>query len=248
MGMITIGKSNGLLKRCDMHTHGCTEIILNCSGEGEMRFSDGSTCLFAPDTVVCIPKGLGHCKISSAGFTDVYLQCTDFPFLDGTLRVFDRNEGRFIKNLLLMAFEMNVRDDKAYAAAVRCLCDGVLQLLCVMEGSNGENPAVDRFLSTVAGSFCDPEFEAAQAVRQTGYSLDHFCRLLKGKTGRTPTEILNGTRLDYAKKLLEQTDGPDYTVSEIAYLSGFYDPRYFPGCLNAGSAKRPGRIKRRAAE
>lgn len=58
----------------------------------------------------------------------------------------------------------------------------------------------------------------------TGYSKEHICRTFKRCFGMAPTAYLNKQRLNYAINLLLHTD---YTVTVIAYESGFSSPSRF---------------------
>lgn len=53
---------------------------------------------------------------------------------------------------------------------------------------------------------------------------DYFSRLIKAKTGRTPTAWINSRLLREAKMLLAETTMP---IAEIAYLLQFTNSRYF---------------------
>ncbi len=52
-----------------------------------------------------------------------------------------------------------------------------------------------------------------------------FCRFFRKKTGKSFTDFLNQTRIDYAKKILITHKAK--SISEIGYESGFNSPSYF---------------------
>ena len=58
----------------------------------------------------------------------------------------------------------------------------------------------------------------------TGYSKEHICRTFKCCFGMTSTEYLNRQRLNWAINLLLHSD---YSVTDIAYESGFCSPSRF---------------------
>ena len=57
-----------------------------------------------------------------------------------------------------------------------------------------------------------------------GYSAEHFCRVFKSVTGRTPTEYINIYRMQKAEYLLAHTAD---SISDIALACGFNDINYF---------------------
>ena len=63
-----------------------------------------------------------------------------------------------------------------------------------------------------------------------------FYNKIKGLTGLTPVEFLRQMRLKIASKYLKDSD---YNVSEIAYMVGFNDDKYFRRCFKAFYGKTP---------
>lgn len=55
----------------------------------------------------------------------------------------------------------------------------------------------------------------------------------------SPNNYVLNTRINYAKRLLQQ---PDIRVSEVAFKSGFSDPKYFSRCFKKLTGKLPKEI------
>ena len=85
------------------------------------------------------------------------------------------------------------------------------------------HPVVSRVIQSITASYSDPDFQVTDALIETGYSKDHLRRGFQQTTGMTPHAYLTDIRIRYAKRLLLQK----LPVSEVAMLSGFYDPDYF---------------------
>ena len=82
--------------------------------------------------------------------------------------------------------------------------------------------------------------DIAQAVAMSRTSLH---RKMKQMMGTTPMEFLREARIRKAAKLLTTTEK---NVSEIAYLCGFSDPKYFSKCFKATFGQTPTEYKMQA--
>jgi len=87
--------------------------------------------------------------------------------------------------------------------------------------------------------------QVEQSVRafsdQLGVTPSHLADIVKGLTGRTPSEIIRGARIVEAKRLLEYTEK---TVAQIAYDLGFKDTAYFGRFFKRESGVTPGEFRR----
>ena len=67
-----------------------------------------------------------------------------------------------------------------------------------------------------------------------------FYRKLKSIVGMTPVEFIRGIRLKRAEQLIVSSD---YTFSQIAYMTGFADPKYFGKCFKKATGMTPSEYK-----
>ena len=72
----------------------------------------------------------------------------------------------------------------------------------------------------------DSEFSISDFVDEMNMSRTTLSDKLKSLTGMTPSRFINDIRLRTACRLLEEQKG-NIRVSELAYLVGFNDPKYF---------------------
>ncbi len=72
---------------------------------------------------------------------------------------------------------------------------------------------------------------------------DHFIRLFKAATNKSPVKYINDFRIGEVMKLLINTD---MTVTEIAYKTGFSDQSYMTRCFKAALKTTPVRYRRSA--
>lgn len=131
-----------------------------------------------------------------------------------------------------------------------------LEFRRTLSGGGPENPPehryrlVDRFLVSMQGDN-RKRLTVAGVAAKLGFSTDHFIRLIKRETGRTPKTIMLETRINEAKHLLERTS---LNISEIAFELGYEDvfsfsqqfkskagvsPTSYRESLVTGSGRRP---------
>lgn len=81
-----------------------------------------------------------------------------------------------------------------------------------------------RLKNAVEKKFTDTEFSLATSCKSLGYNQDYLRRLFCKEFGVSPVEYLNKLRLDYAEKLICNTN---YPINAVALQSGYADPYYF---------------------
>ena len=70
----------------------------------------------------------------------------------------------------------------------------------------------------------DPDFKASDAISEIPLTDDYIRKQFRRQFGSSPVTYLNNLRIQHACRYLLATD---YSISELAYRCGFYDPRYF---------------------
>lgn len=87
-----------------------------------------------------------------------------------------------------------------------------------------------KFAEQIEAVYADPEYNVEKLSETLGLSRGHLHRKIKELTGTAPVEFLRTYRLNKATQLLRQNV---YTVSEVAYRTGFSSPAYFSKCFKA---------------
>ena len=87
-----------------------------------------------------------------------------------------------------------------------------------------------KFAEQIEAVYADPEYNVEKLSETLGLSRGHLHRKIKELTGTAPVEFLRIYRLNKATQLLRQNA---YTVSEVAYRTGFSSPAYFSKCFKA---------------
>ena len=87
-----------------------------------------------------------------------------------------------------------------------------------------------KFAEQIEAVYAAPEYNVEKLSETLGLSRGHLHRKIKELTGTAPVEFLRTYRLNKATQLLRQNA---YTVSEVAYRTGFSSPAYFSKCFKA---------------
>ena len=88
-----------------------------------------------------------------------------------------------------------------------------------------------KFAEQIEAVYADPEYNVEKLSETLGLSRGHLHRKIKELTGTAPVEFLRTYRLNKATQLLRQNA---YTVSEVAYRTGFSSPAYFSKMFQGG--------------
>ena len=101
--------------------------------------------------------------------------------------------------------------------------------------------ADDNFLSEVVQiikkNIKNSEFSIDLISEKTGLSRSSLFRKLKGLTNMSPVDLVTRIKLNHAAELLKTK--ADMRMSDVAYESGFNDPRYFSTLFKKTFGKTP---------
>ena len=81
-----------------------------------------------------------------------------------------------------------------------------------------------------------------QLVKECTLGRTCFYNKIKGLTGISPVEFLRKSKLRIAARYLSE---PGYRVTEVAYLAGFKDVKYFTRCFKDEFGEIPSTYKKR---
>jgi AraC-like DNA-binding protein len=227
MPVLLSGKRLYPLQSYRTHKHDAWEIILNLEGCG-IDIVDGVEYPFRPGSIVCVPPNMPHSKVSKEKFKDIFIQSSDFFLSDrNETLTFQDDEEKSVEMLMQLAHRAFHKRERNYVNIVESVYDTIQQVLLGKLKNPMKNRQMEQLIDAIVVNFSDPEFRVTDAIAALPYSKDYVRRQFKKETGMTPVSYLNSLRLEQAKKLLKQQSMKGYTISEIALLCGFYDPRYF---------------------
>lgn len=100
---------------------------------------------------------------------------------------------------------------------------------------------LSKLVSSLEKGIQDPEFNINSLENEMGMSHSNFYRKIKNVTGQSGKEILQNMRMKRAKQIL--TDNKDIRISEVAFMVGFTNPKYFSKTFKKTYGKLPSEIK-----
>jgi signal transduction histidine kinase/ligand-binding sensor domain-containing protein/DNA-binding response OmpR family regulator len=106
---------------------------------------------------------------------------------------------------------------------------------------NGDKVFFERVNEVVLVHVSDPEFSVEQLLIEVGISRSQLYRKFKAISDKNPSEYIRILRLKHASMLLVKNE---YTISEIAFMSGFGNVSYFNTCFKRHFGISPGKYNR----
>ena len=97
-----------------------------------------------------------------------------------------------------------------------------------MEITPHEKDFIESIIKIIELNIENTEFSSEQLAQQVGMSSITLYRKLKSIFGQSSNEIIRTIRLKRAAQLLTESN---FTVSEIVYMVGFNDVKYFRKCF-----------------
>lgn len=119
---------------------------------------------------------------------------------------------------------------RLYEQLLRKLQDSKLLLAEPEKAESLDDAFLRRFVGQIEKVYADPEYNVEKLSDTLGLSRGHLHRKIKELTGTTPVEFLRNYRLNQAAALLKMKK---YTISEVAFQTGFSSAAYFTKCFKA---------------
>ncbi|MBQ6578670.1 MAG: response regulator [Bacteroidales bacterium] len=136
----------------------------------------------------------------------------------------------FEKEVLLARIDNILKNRKARQSELSFDLSGAYAAVNI---ENSDKAFMRNLLSIMKENYTDPEFNVPQMQTRMCMSMTPFYKKITALTGLTPALFIRLYRLQTAKKILEDHKGDSgISVSEVAYMVGFNDPKYFTKCFH----------------
>lgn len=90
-------------------------------------------------------------------------------------------------------------------------------------GANNKS-FIEKVFSIIRENYENPDFSVDMLSQKIGMSRSSFYKRIKAISGEAPADLIRIYRLERAKELLKQRQ---YSISEVAFKTGFSDVKYF---------------------
>lgn len=104
---------------------------------------------------------------------------------------------------------------------------------------------LENAIAVIEEHLSEPDFDLDMFSGKLNMSKSSLYRKIKSLTGLSPVEFTKNIRLKHACQMLNKQMG---NISDIAYLVGFADPKYFTSCFKAEFGMTPTEFVRKKRE
>lgn len=107
--------------------------------------------------------------------------------------------------------------------------------------TSADDAFLKKLMEIIESGIPDSEFSVESLEKEIGVSHTHFYRKIKSLTGQSGKELLQNMRLKRAAQLILQDKA---RISDVAYMTGFTNPKYFSKCFKAKYGVSPTEYKK----
>jgi transcriptional regulator GlxA family with amidase domain len=100
---------------------------------------------------------------------------------------------------------------------------------------------IERVIQVINKHMNNECFGVEMLCKEMGISERQLQRKIKAIVKKSPNQLISSMRLNLAKELINSTE---YTISEIAFKTGFSNPSYFSKCFKKEFSICPSDLKR----
>lgn len=223
--MIHIGMIPEPVQKTTLHGHPIWEIVYYTHGSGTLT-ANKENIEFRAKTIICIPPGTLHSEYSTAGFRNIHMLVQSFDGFPAPLHCFTDTEDGVFDLILTLVYKEFHKKQHNWRSITESLLQVLHQYLLAWHGKR-KSPLVEKVENMMVAHLSDKSFSIRDTLKTIRVSEDHFRRLFKLETGKTPLQYLTEKRIDYAKRILENDRVHAEKIADVAEMVGFEDPLYF---------------------
>lgn len=103
-----------------------------------------------------------------------------------------------------------------------------------------------KMIAVVEGHLTNDQFDVVALSHELGLSKSTLYRKIKALLDLSPSEFIKNIRLKHACQMMDKDKS--VSVSEVAFATGFSDPRYFSTCFKAEFGMTPSEYQKQTAK
>lgn len=194
-------------------------------GKGSFKINDKNVETSEGD-VVLMPANTGYYAEYTERNEIYVIHFHSEDILD--LNNYSLNSNELLYNLFKSANSIWQKKDSAYYYESMSLLYQILSQIDKLSKYKVQNTNNNiEFYKTIEflnNNFTNPDITVEMLANMAKMSSTYFRKLVTEKLNTTPSSYILSLRLGYAEKLLATGK---HTINEVAYMSGFNDPKYF---------------------
>lgn len=202
--------------------HDCWEIILILEGTGYMDVED-LQYPFTPGTIFCVPPYHVHQIIPDEYYNDYCLGIKKYLIPGDEISVFHDDDDDLFRHLIRL-YDRVLRHRPVNCENILDCTESLMQHVLICWQDQKPSKELLWLAKELRNRSMDPDFKASDAISEIPLTDDYIRKQFRRQFGSSPVTYLNNLRIQHACRYLLATD---YSISELAYRCGFYDPRYF---------------------
>ena len=167
--------------------------------------------------------------------------------LDSKMENYTLENVRIISELFQRIYGIwNKKEEGYYYASLAVMCD-VLQNISIQQDNFPYKTATTfkKAVEYMEDNYTSCDFSVAEMVSRAYMSNTYFRKMFVARFGTTPVRYLASKRLSHAERLLSTGE---YSVEEVARMSGFDDAKYFSRAVKKEYGVPPSRLYRHSGK
>lgn len=222
------------------HAHPCYELVYYVTGNGIISFS-GDSFVFEQNTFSLTKPNEYHIEKGSKGTEVLYI---GFSLVDDSLSLLNGlyydKEKEIIPILKLIDDEFKTKLPNR-EEVINSLTDVVIyRLMRKTHFVDEDREEGLKFVKDYIQMNFMRDITVKSLAKLIGYNYDYFRHIFQDEFGIAVKEYVINKRIEYSKDLLIRTD---YSINEIANMSGFKSPAHFAKTFKVQNNKTPSQFR-----
>ncbi|MBQ7045282.1 MAG: helix-turn-helix transcriptional regulator [Clostridia bacterium] len=183
--------------------------------------SNGNEYNIKTNDILYLPQNMGY----TAKYTDTEMLVIHFVTArdDKELEVYSFQNSEQIYKLFLQAHLLWKNKEAGYVVYTMSLLYSILGTILEKETKINLPPYFLKAISYINSNYKNSDLNADTICAEAGIGATAFRQLFKNHYQKTPVEYITDLRLEYARNLISS----GMPIENVAYESGFNDPKYF---------------------
>ena len=217
-------------------------LSLRMEGDATFECADRSIQVGAGE-IIFVPKGMDYTLNAKAREHLFVIHFDTIPDIPHEFTVFRPSNTAGYALLFEKMYQIWQLKRPGYQFAASALFFQLLEQLSIeadRKGHQNDNDKLSHITNYIHSHYTDPTLSVAVLADLYGSSTTYFRRVFTAAYGLPPLQYINRLKVKRAKELLSSGY---YSVAEVAYATGFSDPKYFSRFIIKETGTTPSKLK-----